>query len=349
MPRTRSIAWAQLKIGIIGVAAMVLATALILAVGGQGGFFWQRYPIKALFNDVLGMKSGAIVRVAGSDVGKVTSVEFSGARVEVVLEISKDVRHLITDQSVGSLGSLSLLGEPIVVITPSPQGRPLQDWEYLRTSQSAGAVAEAAAAASGALTSTNDLLKRLSEGRGTLGKLMTDEALYAEMTALATAANAVTRQINSGRGTVGALMNDPAAYNSMRASLTELEGMLAKVRRGEGTLGALMNDPAMSKSMTAASANMEAITGRISRGEGTMGKLLTEDEMYTRMDAIVGRLDALIGGLSSGQGTAGQLLQDKKLYDNMNTAATSLNELIAAIRNDPKKYLTVRVSIFGGG
>ena len=349
MPRTRSIAWAQLKLGIIGVVAIALATALILAVGGQGGFFWQRYPIKALFNDVVGMKSGAIVRVAGNDVGKVTSVEFAGARVEVVLEISKDVRHLITDQSVGSLGSLSLLGEPIVVITPSPQGRPLADWEYLKTSQSAGPVAEAAAAASGALTSTNELLKRLSEGRGTLGKLMTDEALYAEMTALATAANAVTRQINSGKGTVAQLMNDPAAYNSMRASLTELEAMLAKVRRGEGTLGALMNDPAMSKSMTAATASMEAITGRINRGEGTMGKLLTEDEMYNRMDAIVTKLDTLIGGLSSGQGTAGQFLQDKKLYDNMNTAATSLNELIAEIKKDPKKYLTVRVSIFGGG
>ena len=349
MPRTRSIAWAQLKIGMIGVAALVLASAMILAVGGQGGFFWQRYPIKALFKDVLGMKAGAIVRVAGSDVGKVTSVEFSGAQVEVVLEVSKDVRHLITDQSIGSLGSLSLLGEPIVVITPAPQGRPLQDWEYLKTSQSAGAVAEAAAAASSALTTTNDLLKRLSEGRGTMGKLMTDEALYAEMTSLATAASAVTRQINSGKGTVGQLMNDPAAYNSMRASLTELEGMLAKVRRGEGTLGALMNDPAMSKSLTAATASMEAIAGRINRGEGTMGKLLTQDEMYTRMDAIVTRLDALIGGLSSGQGTAGQLLQDKKLYDNMNTAATSLNELLAEIKKDPKKYLTVRVSIFGGG
>jgi hypothetical protein len=33
----------------------------------------------------------------------------------------------------------------------------------------------------------------------------------------------------------------------------------------------------------------------------------------------------------------------------MNAAATSLNELIAAIKKDPKKYLTVRVSIFGGG
>jgi len=93
---------------------------------------------------------------------------------------------------------------------------------------------------------------------------------------------------------------------------------------------------------------MEAIAGRINRGEGTVGKLLNEDELYTRLDALTTRLDSLVSGLSSGQGTAGQLLQDKRLYDNMNAAATSLNELIAEIKKDPKKYLTVRVSIFGG-
>lgn len=348
MPRTRSIAWAELKIGIIGVIAIALASMLILAVGGQGGFFWQRFPVKTLFADVLGMKSGAVVRVAGSDVGKVADVEFSGSQVEVTMELSKDVRHLITDQSVASLGSLSLLGEPIVVITPAPQGNPLPDWGYLKSSRSTGPVADAAAAAAATLEAGHRLLKDLADGRGSIGKLMTDEALYAEMTELASAANSVTKQISAGKGTVGALMNDPAAYNSMRASLTELEGILAKVRRGEGSLGLLMNDPAMSKSLAGTGANMEAITGRISRGEGTMGKLLTQDEMYIRMDAIVGRLDTLIGGLSAGQGTAGQLLQDKKLYDNMNTAATSLNELIAAIKADPRKYLTVRVSIFGG-
>jgi len=348
MPRTRSIAFAELKIGIIGVAAMVLASMLILAVGGQGGFFWQRFPVKTLFADVLGMKAGAVVRVAGSDVGKVTSVEFSGAQVEVSMEVSKSVRHLITDQSVASLGSLSLLGEPIVVITPAPQGTPVVDWAYLKSSKSTGPVADAAAAAATALDAGNRLLSDLSNGRGSMGKLMTDEALYAEMTALAESAHALTKQMASGKGTVGALMNDPAAYNSMKASLDQLEAIMAKVRRGEGPLGMLMNDEAMGRSLAGTSANMESITGRINRGEGTMGKLLAEDELYTRMDGIVSRLDTLIGGLSSGQGTAGQLLQDKRLYDNMNTAATSLNELIAEIKKDPRKYLTVKVSIFGG-
>ena len=35
MARTHSLAWSQLKIGILGVAALVLASMLIIAVGGR--------------------------------------------------------------------------------------------------------------------------------------------------------------------------------------------------------------------------------------------------------------------------------------------------------------------------
>jgi phospholipid/cholesterol/gamma-HCH transport system substrate-binding protein len=355
MPRTRSIAWAELKIGIIGVTAIALASALVIAVSGQGGFAWQRFPVKTIFDDVQGMRTGAVVRVSGRDVGKVTSVAFSGAQVEVGLELSKEVRPLVTDQSVASMGSLSLLGEPIILISAAPQGTPVEDWAYITSDQSSGAFADAATAAATALEQGQNalvlgqqLMRDVQSGRGSLGKLVTDDALYREMATLAASASALTTQIASGKGTVGALMNDPQAYESMRTSLDELQGILAKIRRGEGALGLLMNDPAMSRSLAGTSANMEAITGRISRGEGTMGKLLAGDELYVRMDQLMTRLDSLIAGLSGGQGTAGQLLQDKRLYDNMNTAATSLNELLAEIRKDPRKYLTVRVSIFGG-
>ncbi|NQW05323.1 MAG: MCE family protein [Acidobacteria bacterium] len=348
MPRTRSIAWAQLKIGIIGVVAIALASTLILAVGGQGGFFWQRFPVKARFSNVMGMKSGALVRIAGNDVGKVTSVAFSGAQVEVGMELSRDVRHLVTNKSVASIGSLSLLGEPIVEITPAPEGTPVADGALLVSDQSAGAIVDAATAAKGTLDQVQDLMAGMQAGTGSLGKLMTDEGLYAEVTALATSANSLTRQIAAGKGTVGALMNDPASYTAMKASLEQLQAILEKVQRGEGPLGLLMNDPAMRSALAGTSANMEAITDRINRGHGTVGKLLTEDELYGRMDSLLVRFDALVSGLSGGQGTAGQLLQDARLYDNMNAAATSLNELIVEIKKDPRKYLTVRVSIFGG-
>ena len=124
MPRTRSLAWSELKIGIIAVAAMFLAALLIIAVGGSAGFSWQRYTLKTRFPDVKGLKSGAVVRVAGVEVGKVSEVQLSGAEVEVLLEVKKGNEERITTNSRAAIGSLSLLGEPVIDISPSTTGTP---------------------------------------------------------------------------------------------------------------------------------------------------------------------------------------------------------------------------------
>src|ERR1700755_1997523 len=110
MPRTRSLAWSELKIGIVSLAAILLAALLIFLVGGQGGFFWQRYHLKTRFPNVLGLKEGALVRVAGVEIGKVTKMDFVGVEVEVTFEVLKTMQDKITTDSRASIGSLSLLG-----------------------------------------------------------------------------------------------------------------------------------------------------------------------------------------------------------------------------------------------
>src|SRR6478672_4747666 len=120
MPRTRSIAWSELKLGIIGILAVALTTIAIVAVGGAGGFFWQRYRLKTKFDDIEGLKTGAVVRVSGKEVGKITTMDFAGQQIEVTMEVSKDVQSLITSDSVATIGSLGLLGEPIVDVKAAP-------------------------------------------------------------------------------------------------------------------------------------------------------------------------------------------------------------------------------------
>jgi len=96
MPRTRSLAWSELKIGLMSVFAIIVATAFIFLLTGSNGFFWQRYSLKAVFPDIAGLKEGAPVRVAGVEVGSVTGVEFIGDRVEVLMEVLKENRPRIT-------------------------------------------------------------------------------------------------------------------------------------------------------------------------------------------------------------------------------------------------------------
>jgi phospholipid/cholesterol/gamma-HCH transport system substrate-binding protein len=345
MPRTRSIAWSQLKLGIVGVAAAALTVVIIIAVGGQGGFFWERYPLKAEFSDVRGLKTGAVVRLAGKDVGTVTSVEFVGSMIEVQFEVSKKVRNLITDQSEAVVGSLSLLGEAILDVKAARTGVTVPDWGYVATIEGGG-LSDLASGAAESLSSAGAMIADMRAGKGTVGKLITDEALYRDLQQFVASAGDLANRLKAGDGTVGKLVNDPAVWNSLKASLENLQATTARLNERESAVGRLLNDEAMGTSLSSTLTNLDETTGRLNRGDGTLGKLITERELYDRINSMAGRLDTVVAGLNTSEGTVGRLLHDQLLYENMNRAVTELRDLLADIRKDPKKYLRVSVSIF---
>jgi phospholipid/cholesterol/gamma-HCH transport system substrate-binding protein len=346
MPRTRSLGWAELKIGVLTVFALAMAAILIFLLSSTGGLWWQRYPLKTIFDNVAGLGEGAPVRVAGVEVGTVTGVQFVGDRVEVWFEVSEDVQPQITTASRASLGSVSLLGESAVDITPASEGTPVPEWGYVPTGRAAGSLADVATQATAGLEQATALIQEIRAGRGTVGRLFTDDALYREVNAFVTAAERVARNVGEGRGTLGRLVNDPAAAKALEASLQNLETVTARIRSGEGSLGRLVADDTLAKSVTSATSNLEAITGRINRGEGSAGKLITDPELYNRLNSMADRLEKVTLALQQGEGTAGQLLRDKQLYENMNGAVSELRNLITDIRADPRKFLNVRVSLF---
>jgi phospholipid/cholesterol/gamma-HCH transport system substrate-binding protein len=346
MPRTRSLAWSELKIGIVSVTAIVLAVVFILAVGGQAGFFWQQYQLKTRFADVQGLKAGAVIRVAGVEVGKVEGLQFSGSEVEVLLKVKKEMQSRITTDSRASIGSLSLLGEPVIDVSPSSTGTPLKDGDTIPSVRPKGQLSDVAESATQSLGQINEMLKDIRAGKGTIGKVFTDDDLYKEITQFVTSAQVVAAGLRDGRGTLGLMIKDPTAYNSLNAALGNLNEMTARINKGEGSLGRLLQDDALAKSLTSASGNFDQISAKLNRGEGTVGKLLTEKELYDRFNSLAGKVDRLAGDVEKGEGSAGQLLHDKQLYDNMNAAASELRSLIGDIRKDPRKYLNVRVSIF---
>lgn len=346
MPRTRSLAWAELKIGLVSILAVVLATVLVFLLSGEGGFFWQRYSVKTVFENIAGLKEGAPVRLAGAEVGSVTDLVFVGDRVEVVMEVGRDHASRITTASVASLGSVSLLGESAVDITASSKGAPIPEWGYIPSGRAAGSLTDVAAQATEGIQQMTGLLEDLRGGRGTVGKMFTDDRLYKELSDFVVAAEAVASSINQGRGTLGRLNKDPTAARALEGSLENLQAVTARIRSGEGSLGRLLHDDALGKSLTSTTANLDALTGRLNRGEGTAGKLMTDQELYNRLNSMADRLDKVMTSLQKGEGTLGQLMQDKQLYEKLSRTVDEVSGLVAAIKADPRKYLTVRVSIF---
>jgi phospholipid/cholesterol/gamma-HCH transport system substrate-binding protein len=346
MPRTRSLAWSELKVGLLTIVALAIAALLIFSLMGAKGFFWQRYPLKSRFANVAGLAAGSPVRVAGVVVGSVTDVQFVGEQVDVIFEVHREHRSRITDRSSAYLGSVSLLGTSAVDMVPSTEGTPIPDWGYVPQGRGKGQFADIAAQATEGVEEVTELLKDARAGRGSVGKLLTDDRLFTDLRQFIGTANDVTEAIKGGKGTIGRLVNDRKTADALDASLTELREMTRRINAGEGSLGRLVKDEAFAQSLTAATANLRDLTARLNLGEGTAGKLMTDASLFNRLNAVTEKLDDLVTKLSTGEGTLGQLLKDRQLYENMNKTVGEFQSLLAEIKKDPKRYLNVKVSIW---
>ncbi len=346
MPRTRSLSWTELRIGLITIAGIAITASAIFLLTGDRGFFWQRYELKSRFDNVAGLRPGSPVRVAGYDVGAVTAMTFVGEQVEVAFDVHDRMREQITTQSRASLGSVSLLGESAVDITPSTEGDPIPAGGYVTSERARGQIADVAEQATAGIEAITGLVEDLRAGRGTVGRLMTDEALYEELRRFAAAAGDLAAGLREGRGTVGQLLTDPQLANSIGATARNVEALTARLQAGEGSMGRLLRDDGFYESLEGTVSGVDALIDRMNQGEGTLGRLMTDDTVATQLTSLTQRIDQLAASLNAGEGTAGRLLKDRALYENMNNAARELQMLVADIRQDPRKYLSVRVSIF---
>ena len=346
MPRTRSLKWSELKIGIMAVVALLIAAALILALGGEGGFFWQRYNLKVKFSNAGGVQRGSPVRVAGVTVGAVKDIQFSGSDVEMALELREDMQERVRTTSRATIGSVSLLGEGAVDISASTTGQPIPEGGYVPSDAPPAQLADVTAQANKGITELTALITDIRAGKGTAGKLMTDDQLYVELRQFTAAAREVTQGLQQGRGTLGQLLNNPESARQLESSLKNLTAITNKINAGEGSIGQLMNDPALAKSLSAVTANFERLSASINKGEGTMGQLVRNDALYKRLDGVTTNLEQLTAKLNQGQGTAGKLLNDTQLHDNINKTLGEMQQLLVDIRKDPKKFLNLKMSIF---
>src|SRR5579862_2084922 len=89
--------WAQLKVGLMALAALAILTVLIFLMIGTKGIFRSSSTVYTYLNDSQAVSAGADVRLNGILIGKVDNIELSGSAapgrvVRIVMEI--DNRYL---------------------------------------------------------------------------------------------------------------------------------------------------------------------------------------------------------------------------------------------------------------
>ena len=77
MAQRRSLAWTELRVGILVITSFALLAVAIFYISGQSGFFTPKYTVIAYFQNANNLKDGAEVSLEGVTIGNVDSVKIS--------------------------------------------------------------------------------------------------------------------------------------------------------------------------------------------------------------------------------------------------------------------------------
>jgi phospholipid/cholesterol/gamma-HCH transport system substrate-binding protein len=220
----------------------------------------------------------------------------------------------------------------------------------------------------------NEILSKANRGEGTLGRVVNDESLYRNLDTTIAEAKTTIKQlqltldrVNKGEGTAGQLINDRALYDNLNKTVTQIEAITAELKAGRGTAGKVLNDEALYNETRAAINELRSAANKINvmvddvqAGKGTIGKLFTDDKLYgdtsatlQRFNTAAVRIESLLADAQAGKGTLGRLVTDEALFDNANSTVQSINKfsdnasrMIDDFRQNPKKYLRIKLALF---
>jgi phospholipid/cholesterol/gamma-HCH transport system substrate-binding protein len=359
LPSQKQLKWSQLRVGLTVVVASLVLALLLFLMSGTSGLFSSRITLVSYFDNAEGLRVGAPVRLSGVDIGNVVKIlivpdkDKAITPVEVVMKVSTKYNFNLRRDSVTSLDTAGVLGETYLDIESSQAvGPEAHDGDTLPTHVHPD-FNEVVRSSQSTLQNMDALLQRADRilafaesGKGSLGKLIYDPTLYDRFSQTVAELKEVVDEVAKGQGSLGQLINSNDAYNKFVATLDKMNGVVDDLQQGKGTAGKFLKDPTLYNNANDTIANLKQVSADLNAGKGTAGRLLKDEELAKKIDTTMTKLATLTSDLEAGKGTAGKLLKDETLYNNANHMLEETQGLIKAIRENPKKYLSIKLHIF---
>src|SRR5262250_11148 len=361
MPQRKQLTWAELRVGLFVLVGLSVLGAGIFYVTGSN-ILGPKYRIKTFLPEVSGLAKGASVKLDGVEIGNVEAIKFvprvpgksvdKNRNVQVDMRIDRRYQTEVLTDSVASLVTEGLLGNRYVEIQRGLTGVPLRENQEIPGAEEKAIkeVVERSAELLGNLTALSedaqDMVEGVKNGRGTLGKLLTDEQAYNHLNSLLAHGDQLVTGVQQGQGTLGKLVVSDEMYGKVDKALDNVNAIIIDARAGKGTLGKLLTDPTLYDQAKEAIANTNSLVGDVRAGKGSLGKLATDDTLYNKLRDTSSNLANATAKLNDNTTTAGKFFSDPKLYDNLTGLTGDLRLLVGDFRQNPKKFLRIKVALF---
>jgi phospholipid/cholesterol/gamma-HCH transport system substrate-binding protein len=203
------------RVGAFIIGALAILVAGIFIVGGKQYLFTPTYRLNAKFGSVVGLDTGAEVRVGGVHSGTVRTVELPSKptdKIVVWMDLDRSSRNIIKQDSIATIETEGLLGNEYVAISfGSANGANVVDGGSIG-SEPPLEISSLIKKANGILDSSQEAVKNVTLATANLGSIST--------------------KINDGQGTVGSLVNDKKIYNQLDQTTSGLRDTVTKAQSG---------------------------------------------------------------------------------------------------------------------
>jgi phospholipid/cholesterol/gamma-HCH transport system substrate-binding protein len=325
----------EIKVGLALLGVLLLLGVVIFVLGGSSALLEDRYRLNASFADISGLRVGAVVRLAGIDVGEVTHIEFAEdvgeRRVYVEFNMMESYRTRIREDSIASIQTEGVLGDKYIAISMgSPDEKMLVHGDWI---------------------STEEPLEWLSY-MDKAGEILDQSA-------------GISRKVNFMLGE-----DQDSARASLANAIFHLEQLIAEMENGDGLLHALVYDDELARSVKRTAANLEEgsaglarMTAEIESGDGFAHEMVFGEEgrrLAEQMGGLAGTLSQLSEDIQHEEGLVHALVYDTeraRMVEDLHATASALREVAEAIEqgqgtagmlaNDPALYEDLR-ALMGG-
>jgi len=175
----------KIRLGLFVAIGLTIFVFAIFIIGKQKNMFNPVYTLNSTFSNVSGLQVGNNIRFAGINIGTVDNIIIlNDSTVKVSMTIRKEIQQFIRTDSQVSIGSEGLIGDKLLVISQggadSPlamQGAQLNSKEPVETDDIIESLQVTAGNAEVISYQLADIMTKINEGEGTLGRLIQDTTI----------------------------------------------------------------------------------------------------------------------------------------------------------------------------
>ena len=346
---------------------------LVFLISGTSGLFTHKITLVAYFDNAEGLRSGQPVDLQGVAIGNVTGVHVVPGRpqspVQVTMKINskyaefirlgvKNKKGEIENASIATIQTAGVLGESFIDVDSSkidptkPMGPAAHDGAELPPGNAPGyqdvikSSQTTLQRVDTLLLQASDILKQVQQGNGTLAQFINDPTTINKINGILNQVQGLLNDVNNGKGTIGKFFADDSLYRKANDTVDKVDRLIDEINRGEGSLGKFVKDDSLYNNANQTLAKANKFMDDIQAGHGAAGKLFKDEDFARKLHNTINKLSALADRLDAGQGTAGRFLQDPSIYNNTDQLLIETRTLVKAIRENPKKYLTIHFRVF---